>query len=60
LIGVGVLPTHDQAAETLFKTLVEDNATNFRSPRTAAAVVALDTPAEIGWIFPELVKAVTR
>ncbi len=60
LIGVGVLPAHDQAAETLFKTLVEDNATNFRSPRTAAAVVALDTPAEIGWIFPELVKAVTR
>ena len=44
LIGLGVLPAPDREAEALFKTLVEDNATNLRSPRTAVAVLALDRP----------------
>ncbi len=60
LIGLGVLPTPDREAEALFKTLVEDNATNLRSPRTAVAVVALDRPDTFKEILHGLVEAVTR
>ncbi len=60
LIGLGTLPQPDRQAETLFKTLVEHNALNFRSPRTAAAVVALDRPDDIEAIARGLVEAVTQ
>jgi len=59
-IGLGILPTPDREAEALFKTLVEDNATNLRSPRTAVAVLALDRPDTFGAILRGLVEAVTR
>lgn len=58
LVGVGVLPGHDRDAEAIFKTLIEDNATNFRSPRAAACVVALDAPLEIDASLRALVEAV--
>jgi multimeric flavodoxin WrbA len=58
LLGLGVLPQRDREAEALFKTLVEDNAVNFRSPRTAAAVVALNEPDKVESIVRGLVKAV--
>jgi hypothetical protein len=60
LIGLGVLPAPDREAEALFKTLVEDNATNFRSPRTAVAVLALDRPDTFGATLGGLVEAVAR
>jgi hypothetical protein len=60
LIGLGVLPTPNRDAEALFKTLVEDNATNFRSPRTAVAVLALDHSDTFEATLRELVEAVTR
>lgn len=59
LIGLGVLPRPDRQAESIFKTLVEHNALNWRSPRTAAAVVALDRPDNIEAIAHGLVAAVT-
>jgi multimeric flavodoxin WrbA len=60
LVGLGVLPQHDREAEALFKTLVEDNAVNLRSPRTAAGVVALDSPDAMTAIVRGLVEAVAR
>ncbi|MEN6370209.1 MAG: NAD(P)H-dependent oxidoreductase [Thermotogota bacterium] len=38
LIGLGILPRPDREAENIFKTLVEHNGLNLRTPRTAAAV----------------------
>ncbi len=60
LIGLGVLPQPDRQAESIFKALVEHNALNWRSPRTAAAVVALDRPDNIEAIARGLVEAVTQ
>jgi multimeric flavodoxin WrbA len=60
LIGLGVLPQPDREAEAIFKTLVEHNALNWRSPRTAAAVVALDRPDDIKAIARGLIEAVAR
>ncbi len=60
LIGLGVLPQPDRQAESIFKTLVEHNALNWRSPRTAAAVVALSRPDDVESIARGLVKAVTQ
>jgi multimeric flavodoxin WrbA len=60
LIGLGVLPQPDREAEAIFKTLVEHNALNWRSPRTAAGVVALDSPDAMEDIVRGLVKAVRR
>jgi hypothetical protein len=39
LIGLGILSQLDREAERVFKTLVERNGLNLRTPRTAAAVV---------------------
>jgi hypothetical protein len=60
LIGLGTLPQPDREAETIFKTLVERNALNFRSPRTAAAVVALDGTSDVAAIARRLIEAVAR
>jgi multimeric flavodoxin WrbA len=60
LIGLGTLPQPDREAEAIFKTLVEHNALNFRSPRTAAAVVALDGTSDVAAIARGLVEAVAR
>jgi multimeric flavodoxin WrbA len=60
LIGLGVFPQPDREAEAVFKTLVEHNALNWRSPRTAAAVVALDRPDNIEAIARGLVEAVAQ
>ena len=60
LIGLGILPQADRDAEAIFKTLVEDNAVNFRSPRTAAGVVALDHPDAAEATIRSLVEAVKR
>ena len=60
LIGLGTLPQPNREAETIFKTLVERNALNFRSPRIAAAVVALDGTSDVAAIARGLVEAVTR
>jgi len=60
LIGLGTLPQPNREAEAIFKTLVEHNALNFRSARTAAAVVALDGTSDVAAIAHGLVEAVTR
>jgi multimeric flavodoxin WrbA len=60
LIGLGVLPQPDREAEAIFKTLVEHNALNWRSPRTAAGVVALDSPDAVENIVRGLVEAVAQ
>jgi multimeric flavodoxin WrbA len=60
LIGLGTLPQSNREAETVFKTLVERNALNFRSPRTAAAVVALDGTSDVAAIARGLIEAVAR
>jgi multimeric flavodoxin WrbA len=60
LIGLGTLPQPNREAETIFKTLVEHNALNFRSPRTAAAVVALDGTSDVAAIARRLIEAVAR
>jgi multimeric flavodoxin WrbA len=60
LIGLGILPQSDREAEAIFKTLVEHNALNFRSPRTAAAVVALDGTSDVAAIARGLIEAVAR
>jgi multimeric flavodoxin WrbA len=60
LIGLGVLPQPDREAEAVFKTLVEHNALNWRSPRMAAGVVALDQPDTMEAIVRGLVEAVRK
>ena len=60
LIGLGTLPQPNREAEAIFKTLVEHNALNFRSPRTAAAVVALDGTSDVAAIARGLIEAVAR
>ncbi len=60
LIGLGTLPQPDRKAETLFKTLVEHNALNWRSLRTAAGVIALSRPDDVESIARGLVEAVAR
>jgi multimeric flavodoxin WrbA len=60
LIGLGTLPQSNREAETVFKTLVERNALNFRSPRTAAAVAALDGTSDVAAIARGLIEAVAR
>ncbi len=60
LIGLGVLPTPNREAEAIFKTLVESNAVNFRSPRTAAAVATLDGESDVAAIARNLVEAVKQ
>jgi len=60
LIGLGVLPQPNREAEAIFKTLVEHNALNWRSPRTAAAVVALDGTSDVAAIARGLIEAVAR
>jgi multimeric flavodoxin WrbA len=60
LIGLGILPQPDREAEAIFKTLVEHNALNWRSSRTAAAVVALDGTSDVAAIARGLIDAVAR
>jgi len=60
LIGLGTLPQPNREAEAIFKTLVEHNALNWRSPRTAAAVVALDGTSDVAAIARGLIEAVAR
>jgi len=60
LIGLGILPQPNREAEAIFKTLVEHNALNFRSARTAAAVVALDGTSDVAAIARGLIEAVAR
>jgi len=60
LIGLGILPQPDREAEAIFKTLVEHNALNWRSPRIAAAVVALDGTSDVGAIARGLIEAVAQ
>jgi len=56
LVGLGILPRPDRKAEAIFKTLVERNALNLRTPRMAAAVI---TPtSDVAATVSALVKAV--
>lgn len=59
LLALGTLPAPDRAAEAVFKTLVERNALNLRSARTAAAVVVRGA-ADADRVIRELVEAVAR
>jgi multimeric flavodoxin WrbA len=60
LIGLGTLPHADAEAEALFRNLVEHNALNLQSPRTATAVVALDRTSDGAAIARRLVEAVAQ
>lgn len=58
LLGVGVQPNTDREAEAIFRGLVEDNATNLRSPRFASTVVASDRPAGLDEALRAAIRAV--
>ena len=60
LVGLGTLPRPDREAETLFKTLIQRNALNFHSPRTAAAVVTLEPTSDVAATARGLIEAVMR
>jgi multimeric flavodoxin WrbA len=60
LLGLGVLARPDREVETIFKTLVEHNALNWRSPRTAAAVVERGAMGGADEVVRALVKAVAE
>ncbi|MDD5265056.1 MAG: NAD(P)H-dependent oxidoreductase [Candidatus Bipolaricaulis sp.] len=56
VIGLGILSQPDREAERVFKTLVERNGLNLRTPCTAAAVVTPES--DLGATASALVKAV--
>ena len=60
LAALGILPSADAEAEAVFRTLIEHNATNLQSPRSATAILALDSKSDAKAITRALVETVTR